>query len=1070
MVIALFVALTQQPDTFVTDSSARPIVANRPTYVITAKLDEERQRLEAHARMVYVNARPDTLRELYFHQYLNAFRPGSKWSERDAREGRVRFQNLKEPNYGYERFTAPPKVNGAPVAVEYPGAPDSTIVKLVLDKPVMPLEAILVEMDWEARPSTVPRRQGRRGRSWDFAQWYPKIAVLDNGGWEPNALIPAGELYGEFGNYDVTMILRDDQVVGATGVVVEGDPGWARMSKSGAPYMPKTSGLEPSGTTPPHVDVPAGYRQVRFLANNVHHFAFSVSPDYRYEGGVYVRPTGTGSPGDTYDVRPGYQSWWDTVAIHVLYRPGDETVWGNGVAVGRTRVALEWLQRVYGDYAYPQLTNLHRLDGGGTEFPMAIMDGSASQGLIMHEAGHVYTYGILANNEWRSGWMDEGLTSYQTSWNTGNTPQDRGLRGGRDVVTPAKGYRGWVRSPSGIDRGQLSLYRLDLIGRTEPIGTRADQFSEFGIYNTMIYDRAEMMYGALRDAVGDSAFTGFLHSYYRDWRFRHVDERAMRTTVEREAGQPLGWFFDQWLRHTGLVDYELKAVKTTRAADGGGTWITRGRVRRTGDYHHPMPLGALTRAGWVIARGEPLANDQWIEVRTSEKPRAVRLDPLRTTEDWDRRNDVVRRLSLNQPKEEKTVRNTIDLPFLDQTDRDHLVNAFAPVAWATTANGFVGGLRQRSSYQNVVDRQEFGIVRTSRARPVSAVVDTFPMTKGIAYTRPLPQLGIPALPVEFVEPRDRWLTRTQFWWTLENPRLPWGTRPWMGVRTGFWSLDGVFGAELGYSWDASPFYYAKTRTITRAIQATFMMPESFGFLPARWQDATTTELSATQSVRSWSRWSPRIVSSASLGYRSGGPAGARRGAYTRGTLAMQFVRSSADSSVAGSLRLFLGASSDNAPLQRHVYASSQDPYETFSSNFVRPAGGLLAQPDAHFVPLGGAGLRAYDPRLPLRSVAAVNVEQGLRLATLARTPRALTLWASVFGDAAAARLIYRYSPRLLADAGVGVSLRGWFYDREVRLRLDAPLVMTNQSLAVGEPKPDGKDPTLRWQFSLTDLW
>jgi hypothetical protein len=1070
MVLALLITLAQQPDTFATDSAARPIVANRPTYVITAKLDEERQKLEGHAWMTYVNARPDTLRELYFHQYLNAFRPGSKWSERDAREGRVRFQNLKEPNYGYERFTVPPKVNGVAVAIEYPAAPDSTVVKLVLDKPVMPGDTILVEMRWDARPSTVLRRQGHRGRSWDFAQWYPKIAVLDNGGWEPNALIPAGELYGEFGDYDVTMILREDQVVGGTGIVVDGDPGWARVSRTGAPYMTSKIGMALPGGPRLDVDVPAGYRKVRFHADDVHHFAFSVSPDYRYEGGVFVRQqladAGAQSPG----MQPGRKAAWDTVAIHVLYRPGDDAVWGGGAAVRRTRVALEWLQRVYGDYAYPQLTNLHRLDGGGTEFPMAIMDGSASQGLIMHEAGHIYTYGILANNEWRSGWMDEGLTSYQTSWFTRNTPQDRGLRGGRDVMPREKGYRGWVRSPSGIDNGQMSLYELDLVGRTEPIGTRADQFSEFGIYNTMIYDRAEMMYGALRDAVGDSAFARFLHNYYRDWRFRHVDERAMRSTVEREAGQPLGWFFDQWLRHTGLLDYELKAVKTTRAVDGGETWITRGRVRRTGDYHHPMPLGALTGAGWVITRGEPLADDQWIEVRTTEKPRAVRLDPLHTTEDWDRRNDVVRRLALNPPKEEKTVRNTIDFPFLDQTDRDHLVNAFAPVAWVTTANGFVGGIRQRSSYQNVVDRQEFGIVRTSRARPVSAVIDTFPMVRGIAYTRPLPELGIPALPVEFRQPRDRWLTRTQYWWTLENPRLPWRDRPAMGLRSGFWSLDGVFGAELGYSWDASPFYYAKTRTITRLVQATFMMPEQFGFLPARWEDATTTELRATQSMRIWSTWSPRITASASLGYRSGGPVGARGGSYARGTLAMQIVRSNADSGVAGSLRLFIGASSDKAPLQRRVYASSQDPYETLSSNFVRPAGGLLAQPDAHFVPLGGAGLRTYDPRLPLRSVASVNAEQGLRLATLARTPRGLTLWASAFGDAAEARMVYGRPTRFLVDAGVGLSLRGWFYDREVRLRLDAPLVMTNQAFAVGEPIADGRNAGLRWQFSLTDLW
>jgi hypothetical protein len=249
-----------------------------------------------------------------------------------------------------------------------------------------------------------------------------------------------------------------------------------------------------------------------------------------------------------------------------------------------------------------------------------------------------------------------------------------------------------------------------------------------------------------------------------------------------------------------------------------------------------------------------------------------------------------------------------------------------------------------------------------------------------------------------------------------------------------------------------------------------MTPLDIGFLPARWQSTTVTEINFAEATRLWRGPGPRWAYSAALGYATKGPASSvgayAGGTYARGTLAMQVGRSNADSSVVGSIRLFGAASTGRAPLQRRVYASSQDPYETFSSNLVRPAGGLLAQPDAHFVPLGGAGLRAYDPRMPLREVAAVNVETGQRLATLAHTPKALTLWASVFGDAGVGRLLTNQT-RFLADAGVGLSLRGWFYDREVRLRLDAPLITTNFYLADRDPSPIGK---LRWQFSLTDIW
>ena len=80
---------------------------------IAAVLDETNERVRARGTLRYVNRSPDTLRVLWLHQYLNAFRPGSRWSATDAREGRDRFQHLAEKDQAFERFTAPPTVNGA---------------------------------------------------------------------------------------------------------------------------------------------------------------------------------------------------------------------------------------------------------------------------------------------------------------------------------------------------------------------------------------------------------------------------------------------------------------------------------------------------------------------------------------------------------------------------------------------------------------------------------------------------------------------------------------------------------------------------------------------------------------------------------------------------------------------------------------------------------------------------------------------------------------------------------------------------------------------------------------------
>ena len=194
----------------------RPYWQQRVVYQISARLDEPTQTLSGDERVRYFNHSPDTLHTISFHLYLNAFRPGSRWSDADSVEQRRRFNDLKDPDYGFNHVRNV-KVDGAAVQPVYPFGRDSTIVRFTLPRALPPGDSMTVSMDWDARTSIPPRRQGRRGRSYDFAQWYPKVVVYDKYGWEEHALYPAGEFYGEFGDFFVKLDVPKDQVVGATG-------------------------------------------------------------------------------------------------------------------------------------------------------------------------------------------------------------------------------------------------------------------------------------------------------------------------------------------------------------------------------------------------------------------------------------------------------------------------------------------------------------------------------------------------------------------------------------------------------------------------------------------------------------------------------------------------------------------------------------------------------------------------------------------------------------------------------------------------------------------------------------
>src|SRR5213595_1861017 len=297
--------------------------------------------------------------------------------------------------------------------------------------------------------------------------------------------------------------LAADQVIGDTGVPVVGDPGWQKAAVGVAQidYQRDWYTRRHYGTSARCGAVASGRKCVRFYADSVHHFAFSMNPDYRYEQGRYK-----------------------DVLVHVLYQPGDSATWGKGIAVRRTEMALAWLDSLYGKFAWPQITNVHRIEGGGTEFPMMIMDGSPGLGLIIHELGHNYTMGILANNEWREGYLDEGFTSFQT---------------------------GWFFETHGAGPGYPSLESeillWDVDRWSEPVSMVSERYRDFATYNTMIYEEGQLFYEQLRYVVGDDVMRKILRAYYARWRFKHVDEDAFRSVAEDVSHMDLRWFFGQWL-------------------------------------------------------------------------------------------------------------------------------------------------------------------------------------------------------------------------------------------------------------------------------------------------------------------------------------------------------------------------------------------------------------------------------------------------------------------------------------------------------------------------------------------
>ena len=562
-------------------------------YRIEATLDEDAQVLRGRARLRYTNNSPATLDTIWLHQHLNAFRPNSAWARRELEYGEDRFTELGSDEHAFERFQAV-TIDGNVVRPVYPGAPDSTVVGLPLARRLAPGQSVTIVMDWSARPSTVPRRQGRRGRHWDFAQWYPRIATYDRGGWQTQPLMPQGEFYGEFARYDITLDVAADQVIGATGVPVEGDPGWegaAAVAGTRPDHQRDAYGAvgaaESLGFLP--ANAAAGRKRVRFVAGDVHHFAWTTNPDYIYEGGAH-----------------------EDVAIHVLYQPGD-TAWDDGVAVERTANAIAFFEEIYGEYPWPQITNVHRIESGGTEFPMVIMDGSASEGLIVHEVGHQWNMGILAANEWREGWMDEGMQSFLDNWYVEET---------RDMSA----RQVWERAMTGL--GQY-----DAMGLSEPLSWPSARFRDPRSYSTMTYSKPSAVLYMLREYVGEEVFRRALREFHEEHALSHVRGADFFTAVEQASDEELDWFYETWFEGVKRLDYGIGDVRVELQ---GGEFVTTVEVLRLEDAWMPVTI----RMGEEKLQLRSRDRRQLVTFRTSTRPTEIVLDPDFQLLDMDRSNNT----------------------------------------------------------------------------------------------------------------------------------------------------------------------------------------------------------------------------------------------------------------------------------------------------------------------------------------------------------------------------------------------------------------------------------------------
>jgi len=449
-------------------------------------------------KLVYTNNSPDILNKVFYHLYFNAFQPGSEMDVRsltiadpDSRVG-DRISNLKPNEIGYIKVNSL-KQNGIAINHETVG----TVLEVALTKPIQPGESVTFDMIFNAQVPVQIRRSGRNnkeGVALSMTQWYPKIAEYDFEGWHADPYI-GREFHSVWGDFDVKLTIDKNYIVGGTG------------------YLQTDTEVKGSKKT------------LHFKAPNVHDFAWAADLDYIH---------------DTKQVPNGpLLNFYYKNNLSVENKANWKKMQPKVVEL------MQYFSEHIGKYPYNQYSIIQGGDGGMEYAMSTLITGDRSYGSLVgvtaHEMAHTWFQFLLASNEAKHEWMDEGFTTYISNWAM-NDIFDEGKTNPNE-----NSYKGY-------------LY-LATSGKEQPLTTHADRYTFNQAYSISAYSKGSVFLAQLGYIIGKDNLKKTIKKYFTDFAFKHPKPLDIIRTAEKMSGLELDWYLIDFAQTTNTIDYGIKSVE-----------------------------------------------------------------------------------------------------------------------------------------------------------------------------------------------------------------------------------------------------------------------------------------------------------------------------------------------------------------------------------------------------------------------------------------------------------------------------------------------------------------------------
>ena len=525
-------------------SAAEPGRSKRnANYSIDVELDPATHTLIGREVLTWRNVTSRPAEDLRFHLYYNAWMNSrSTWMhEGSGRRRGLDYTSRRPDDWAWIDVTGIRLLAASPspspfteltsarrfVSPDDGNPDDRTVMSVPLPRPVAPGESVTIELAWTSHVPRTFARTGVIGNFFFLAQWFPKIGVLEDAGWNAHQFHAGTEFFSDYGLYDVRITVPKGWVVGATGVEQQ------------------------------RLDTPTGKTTHRFVQDDVHDFAWTTSPDLVERTARFE------------------QAGLPNVEMRLLLQP--EHVAQAHRHFEAARACLGSYGTWYGPYPYGHVTIVDpawHSGAGGMEYPTLFTAGTRwlvrsgvnePEDVTVHECGHQFWYGLVGNNEFEHAWLDEGLNTFSTGRviEARFQPNYESDRFFGDFIP-------WVYrdiSQGRIDDGdRLSSYRSS--AETDVPATPSYRYDPSSGGN-ITYAKTALWLHTLENLIGWPRLQRGMSLFFVRHVYTHPTPQDFFADISEGAGTDLTWYFNQVYRSADALDYGIQRFDSTPVALSG---------------------------------------------------------------------------------------------------------------------------------------------------------------------------------------------------------------------------------------------------------------------------------------------------------------------------------------------------------------------------------------------------------------------------------------------------------------------------------------------------------------------